>query len=113
MNTAPTVGSTAALAAVIVVILNAKRRRLLRRFRDVGAIDVDHAVTLQTLGMSLSRIFSRLVRRNVFVAVPDGRYYLDEVAASRFLHRKRIEALVVVGVMLLAFLVLSFSGMIR
>lgn len=106
MNTAPT-------AAIVAVLLSAKRRRLLRRFREVGAIDIDHAATLQALGVSLSGSFNRLVRRKVFVAVPDGRYYLDEGAASRHMRRKRIVGLVIVGIVLLASLIFWFSESIR
>jgi len=108
MTSAPV---AAIVAASVAISIGAKRRRLLRRFREVGAVDAGHAATLLVLGVPLTWVLDRLVRRKVIVAVPDGRYYLDEGAAARYLHQKRFWASAVGGIVLLALLILWFAGL--
>ena len=59
-------------------VLAMRRKRLLRRFRDAGAIDPFRAVTLESLGERRTWIFTRMERRGVLIDAGDARYYLDE-----------------------------------
>ena len=93
-------------AAVIAI----RRRRLIRRFREAGATDPGHPVTLGSLREGHSWIFGQMVGAGVFLSTSDGRYYLDEEAASVFLHRQRVRALIGSGVLLLLVLVLLLFG---
>ena len=96
------------MSAAAVIAL--RRRRLIRRFREAGATTPEHAVTLEAIGERRTWIFDRMVEAGVFLPAPDGRYFMDEAAASDFRHRCRVRALVGAGVCLLLFLVLWLSG---
>lgn len=94
------IGGTIAAAAV-----QRRRRQLKRRFMDKGAINPEHAVTLPDIGESHTWLFDRLVRAGVFVAVADGRYYMDEQAERQHRHRTRVRALLIFGVVMLVCLI--------
>ena len=89
------------------------RRRLIRRFREAGATDREHAVTLEALGERQSRTFHRMARVGVFLTTSDGRYFMDDAAATEYRHRCRIRALVGTAICLLLFLVLWLAGLFR
>ena len=93
-------------------IIARRRRRLIRRFREAGATDLIHATTPEALGQRRSWVFSQMVEARVFVPTSDGQYFLDEQAATEFLHRQRVRALVIAGVLLLVFLVIWACGLI-
>ena len=85
-------------AAAVIAI---RRKRLVRRFREAGAIDREHAATLEVLGERHSWIFDQMVRHEVILVAQDGRFFLDEQAAGEFLRQRRRRALFVVGILLL------------
>ena len=77
-----------------------RRNRLLRRFREAGATDPDHAVTFEALGERRSWIFERMAARGVFRANQEGGFYLDERAAD-FFRQRRMSALLLRAVLVL------------
>jgi hypothetical protein len=83
------VSSIPAIIAVIVII---KTNRIIRSFRDAGAIDAMHAVSPDELNVGKRLVFHKLVRRRVLVDVGGDRYFLDEEKALRY---KRIRALII------------------
>jgi hypothetical protein len=89
-------------AAAIIAI---RRKRLVRRFREAGALDLEHAVTLEVLGERHSWIFEQMARRGVFLQAGEGRYFMDERAGLEFLRQARRRALIIGGGFLLFFLV--------
>jgi len=94
-------------AAVIAM----RRKRLIRRFREAGATDPTHAVSLESVRVRRSWIFNQMENAGVFLPTSDGRYYMDEEAAAEFLHRKRMRALIGSGILLLIFLTLWACGL--
>jgi len=94
-------------AAAVIVI---RRKRLARRFRDAGATDPEHAVTLAALGDRPCWLFGQMVRHGVFVAAGGGRYYMDERAAAAFFRRQQVRAMWMTVVILLSFLLLWLAG---
>lgn len=94
-------------AAAVIVI---RRKRLAKRFREAGATDPEHAVTLAALGDRPCWLFGQMVRHGVFVAAAGGRYYMDERAAAVFFRRQQVRALTMTAVLLLLFLLLWLSG---
>lgn len=95
-------------AAAVIMI---RRKRLIRKFREAGATDPGHAVTLESLGERRFWLFDHMVRAGVFLPTRDGRYYMDDQAASEFLDRQRMRALTaaVIGIfVLLALLAFGF-----
>lgn len=91
------------MSAAAVIML--RRKRLIRRFREVGALDEQHAVIFDSLGERRSWTFNQMVNHRVFVQTADGRFYLDELAAEEFMRRCRWRALIVAAIFLLLFLV--------
>jgi hypothetical protein len=95
-------------AAVIAM----RRKRLIRRFRESGAMDPTQAVTLESLEVRRSWIFNQMVNAGVFLPTSDGRYFMDEQAAVEFLYRKRMRVLIGSGLLLLVFLALWACGLL-
>ncbi len=96
-------------AATIIII---RRKRLVRRFRETGAIDREHAVNLEALGERRSWIFNQMVRHNVFLPAGNDRYFMDERAAVEFLRQRRSRALFMAGIFALLFLLLWLLGLL-
>ena len=96
-------------AAAVIAI---RRRRLVRRFREAGATDLEHAVTLEALGERPSWIFDQMARHGAFLPAPDGRFYMDERVADEFLRQCRKRALLIGGFLLLVFLLLWLLGLL-
>jgi hypothetical protein len=96
-------------AAVIAM----RRKRLVRRFREAGATDPEHAITLEAVGERPTWVFRQMVGAGAFRATPEGRYFMDDAAATQFLHRCRVRAFVGAGICLLLFLVLWLCGVFR
>jgi len=95
-------------AAAVIAI---RRKRLVQRFRDAGATDLKHAVTLESLGERPSWIFDQMVRSGAFVAGPGSRFYMDEQVAIEFLRQRRKRALLVTGFLLVVFVLLWIFGL--
>jgi hypothetical protein len=79
-----------------------KQNQYMRRFREAGATDPQHATPLSTLGVRNSFLFRRMVKRGVFVRFGDEAYYMDPAAAAEFVSRRRRVALFLVALILLA-----------
>jgi hypothetical protein len=87
-------------AAAIIL----KQNRLMRQFRVAGATSPATARTPEDIGCRLGWIFRRMVARSVFIPIGDGKFYMDEDATSSFVQRRRIKAIVLLGVILLVFI---------
>jgi hypothetical protein len=96
-------------AAAVIAI---RRKRLVNRFREAGAVDREHAVTLEALGERHSWIFDQMIRHGVFLVAQDGRFFMDDRAAVEFLRQRRRRARVIGGILLLVFLLLWFFKVI-
>lgn len=59
----------------ILVTYVAKRNTIVRSFRDAGAIDAAHAVSLEQIGLRTSRIFNQLIRKGKIAKTANGLYY--------------------------------------
>jgi len=95
-------------AAAVIAI---RRKRIVRRFREAGATDVEHSITLEALGERPSWIFDQMARHGAFLSVPGGRFYMDERVAEEFLRQRRKRALLIAGFLLLLFLLLWLFGL--
>jgi hypothetical protein len=100
-------------AAIVGGTIARKTRQLYGLFRMAGATDPEHAATIHSLGFTPSWIFGRLVGARVIVAVPDGRYYLDEQAAMRRSRARKMIALFIFGGVIASLMALLFTGLIR
>lgn len=59
----------------ILAIYVIKRNRIIRSLKNVGAIDAEHAVSLEQMGLSNSKIFNQLIRKGKIIKTPGGLYY--------------------------------------
>lgn len=90
------------MSAAAVVAM--RRKRLIRRFREVGALDEQHAIIFDSLGERRSWVFEQMVNHRVFVQTADGRFYMDEQAAAEFIRQRKRRALIFGAIALLLFL---------
>ncbi len=99
------------IGAIIGAITVGRRlNRLLRRFREMGAVTPENAVTLPVLGEARNWIFDSMSRRGVIVMVTGDRYYLDERAAAADQRRREKRAvLLFVGIFIILLPLLVFS----
>jgi len=94
-------------AAAVIAI---RRRRIVEQFRQAGATDASHAVTLESLEVRPSWIFDQMVRNGIFTAVGGDHYFMNEQAATEFLRQKRARAIAIGALMLFVFLLLCLFG---
>ena len=102
------IGSTG--GAVAAAAVAAKRRKILGKFRGLGALSAESARSFQDLGLRRSLIFRRMVSAGVLVGCGDDRYYLDENAEERDRHRRQRRAgwiLAAVTLAVIVFLILE------
>lgn len=100
-------GSTVSFAsATAATAVAAKRNRIIRKFREAGALTPETAVTLDDLQLNRQFIVQTLINRRVLVEAEDGRLYLDEdrntVVQSQ--RRRLIFSLLVIAFIVLVFL---------
>lgn len=76
-----------------------KQNKYMKLFSDLGAIDAEHAISMNNHGIMGHHVFDRMVRRNIFIECERGKFYMDVNAAIRFreLRRKRAVVAVIVG----------------
>jgi len=86
-----------------VVVLH--QNRLMRRFQDAKATDLKSAKMLAEIGCRNSWIFRRMAARGVFIETDDGRFYMDEDAARRFVKRRWWVAYIFLAVVIIGFVI--------
>lgn len=97
-------------AAAVIAI---RRKRLVRRFREAGATAPEQAVTPESLGERRSWIFHRMVERGVFLPTQDGRFFMDDRAATEYLRQCRTRSLLIAGVVSVVFILFWALSMLR
>jgi hypothetical protein len=91
----------------------AKQNQYLRRFQEAGAVAPESAMSLEQVGLRDSRMFQRLVRREVIRQAGPGKYYLDVQAAQAFRTARRERALNALLIVLVIAVVLIYFTMKR
>ena len=99
-----------AMSAAAVIAI--RRKRMVKRFREAGATDPEHAVTPESLGERRTWIFDQMVEHGVFLPTQDGRFFMDDRAGVEFLRQRRRRALLIGGVLVLVFLLLWAFGLL-
>ncbi len=89
----------------------AKQNQYLRRFQEAGVISAETARSLEQVGCRDSRMFQRMVRREVFLQAAPGKYYLDVEAARAFRQARRERALNALLIVLVIVVVLIYFSM--
>ncbi|HNU50225.1 MAG TPA: hypothetical protein PKJ98_04825 [Verrucomicrobiota bacterium] len=96
------------MSAAAVIIL--RRKKFVRRFKELGATSPERAVPFAEVGMRRSWVFDRMISRGVFVATGDDRFYVNEEAADAFLAAQRRRVRVVGGMLLVAFVIVLLAS---
>ena len=91
------------MSGAVVVYQN----RLMRRFQDAKATNPKSAKSLAEIGCRNSWVFRRMAARGVVVETEDGRFYMDEDAASRFVKRRWRVAFIFLAVVIIGFAILQ------
>jgi len=97
------------VAAAIIL----RRKQLVRRFAEEGALSSDKAISLAKVGMRRSWIFKQMVSRGVFVAVGDDRYCMNEQAAEEFLEAQQRRVLVGTLILFVVFVIVLLASALR
>jgi hypothetical protein len=95
------------------LIVAVERKKLVKLFREAGATDREHAVTLEELGVRHSWMFDQMLHDGVFQATDDGRYFMNDVITVEVLHGKRIWAVVFSVILILLLLMLLSFRLLR
>jgi len=99
------------MSAAAVIIR--RRKRLVRRFAEEGALSSDQAIPFAKVGMRRSWIFEQMVSRGVFVAVGEDRYYMNERVAEQFLEAQRRRVLLGTLILFVVFVIVLLVSALR
>ena len=91
----------------------AKQNQYMKRFQEAGAVAPESAMSLEQVGLRDSRMFQRMVRREVICQAAPGKYYLDVEAAQVFRKARRERALNALLIVLVLAVVLIYFAMKR
>lgn len=81
-----------------------KQNRYIDQFIQHGAVNAEHSVLPEAIGVPTNYIFIRMSNRGVFVPLGDGTYYLDVKALAFFRESRRKRSLMVLFLVLILFL---------
>ena len=97
---------TSFVPVLIVILIMARTRKIIDRFKNSGSTNPQNAKTLQELNLRSRWIVSRMVRRNLIVETQPGKYYLQENMINEY-YQKRRKRVIVVLMILLAFVIID------
>ena len=84
-------------------VVISRQNRLIRAFREAGAVSPESAVKPDDIGIREGWVFRRMIAYGVFQGTEEGRYYLDPKATVRFLRLRTLRIVVFLVVMVLVF----------
>jgi hypothetical protein len=88
-----------------------RHRATVRKFQAAGAVDAEHARTLDDLGVRQGHLLRRMVLSGVVATAAGQRYYLSAEGLARWRRRRRFAVLVAAGVVLIgALIALALAG---
>lgn len=81
----------------------------IEQFNKSGAIDSEHAVSIDQIRIKRTYIFSKMVQRGVFKECVNGRFYIDNQEGINYKARRRKIVLFLTLVLLFIFILLVFT----
>ncbi len=97
---------TSFIPLLILIILVARTRKTIRKFRNAGAVSESTAKTLDELHIRHHHHVQRLIRRGIVVQ-SNARYHLDEDRWADYQNRKRTLLLPLLLLVIVALIVLD------
>lgn len=61
-----------------------KQNKLIRLFNEAGAVDAEHAISINKYAIRRNFIFERMISRGVFIECEPGIFYIDNTAVPMF-----------------------------
>jgi hypothetical protein len=92
---------TSFIPALIVILVLARIKKIINRFRDSGAVSPQTSRTPEELNIRRSILFNRLVKRKVLVEVTADRFYLHENNLEEYNRTRRMRVISIVIVLIL------------
>jgi hypothetical protein len=65
------------------VLIFRRQRQYIQLFNEKGAIDSEHMITLDEIGMKRGLIFNKMLRRGIFIEGESGKFYVDNQAVLK------------------------------
>jgi hypothetical protein len=87
-----------------------KRNKYIRIFNKLGAIDEEHSITLDEIGIRRNYLFNRMTQRGIFIRCENGKFYIDNEETLRFKKKIRKRGLVGLIIILIFAMVCYFAG---
>jgi hypothetical protein len=91
---------TSFIPIIVVIIIIAKTRKLVNRFKNSGAINERNAKTLEELKISRRFIFRKYLFHDVIIEL-NNKYYLNEQNLNDYRTKKRIILIPIVLIIIL------------
>ena len=86
-----------------------KQNKYIKLFNDLGAIDLEHSINLDDVGISKRYVFNRMIYRGIFIECEHKRFYIDNQAVARFKENTRKKALILSILILVFFAIYYFA----
>jgi hypothetical protein len=94
--------------------VNIKIKRIVHKFKNLNALSVKEAVSLDKLNFRLGFIFRRLIKEGVIIETSEKKYYLDEAQLVQFNLERRRRALIIMAITLFVmFLIILFNYLMK
>jgi hypothetical protein len=93
------------LPPMIAIIIIAKIRKVIRRFKETGSTSPQTAKTLEELNVDYRFAFRKMLKREIIIEASPNRYYLNEENLAGYNNTRRMIMLVVI--LLLALVIIA------
>jgi hypothetical protein len=80
-------------------------------FNRAGAIDEEHSVLPEEIGVRKRPVFRLMAARGIFIECAPGRYYIDNQASERFKaqrHRRSLLILAAAAIIFLLYIIIYY-----
>jgi hypothetical protein len=89
-----------------------KQSKYIKLFNKIGAINEEHSIKLDEIGIRKSYLFNRMIYRGIFIECENGKFYIDNESALRFKTNMRIKGLaaLIIALVLASIIILLESN---
>ncbi len=97
---------TSSIPIILVLIIIVRTKRLINKFKKLGAINEENAKTLDELKISRRLIFRKYLFHDIIIET-NQKYYLDELNLKKYKAKKRMILIPLIVITLLVFIYLD------
>jgi len=88
-----------------VAAVKHKQKKYVEKFKELGALDAEHAISLNEVGITGSYVFDRMVAKKIFIKCNNSKFYLNISAFDSYRKAKQKLGL---SILVILFLFLAF-----